>query len=344
MKQLNVEIIEQKDVNRFTYKNIMPADLPEDVLFRHTDQSVNKALVFSSGGYISLSVVADKPREVSSVDRRAMFRNRRKPNLPGQEWSHLHQPKEAGWKFHLSIAQDPANLEKAWDALVPILLKYKVGQTKIVHEKNLQEASKVITVFTFSGGPQLDQWSPFIKDVELAFREHGIRPGEKIFEYQIIGSQYFYYRNDAGHKGEYIKDEYNFLYKIVDQIPLSKEQELKFASELKENPNNVGCIVKLKGSDVCCLYVKDRDGWDRQEFNIALLKNIENPDQDHRISVAPILNRPAYLELVVPRLERTILSTNNVTKEQLPFKDIDLNRELAHVLPRDIGQSNKSPH
>lgn len=131
---------------------------------------------------------------------------------------------------------------------------------------------------------------------------------------------------------------------MVDQIPLSKEQELKFASELKENPNNVGCIVKLKGSDVCCLYVKDRDGWDRQEFNIVLLKNIENPDQDHRISVAPILNRPAYLELVVPRLERTILSTNNVTKEQLPFKDIDLNRELAHVLPQDIGQSNKSPH
>lgn len=344
MKQQENEIIDQKDVNQFTYENIMQKGMIHPILFRHTDQSINKAMIFTSGGYVSLSVVPNKPVEASGADRRAQFRNRAKQTLPAQAWTHLHQPKEAGWKFHISIDQDPANLEKAWGALVPILLKYKIGHTKIVHQDKYQEASKVITVYTFSGGPQIDQWMPFVRDVELAFREKEIRPGEKIFEYEIAGSQYIYYRNDAGHKGEYVEDEYSFLYKVVDQIPISKEHELVLAQELKENPINVGCILKLKGQDICCIYVKDGEMWDKQEFNSNMLRNLENPNANQRIIVAPILNRPAYIELVVPRLDRTIPSTNNVTKEPLPFKDIDLKKELTHLSNREIGHSNKSHH
>ncbi len=344
MKQDDEQILEQNDVNQFTYKNIMREGVPDPILFRHSDQSVNKILVYASGGYVSLSVIPNKPQNISGSDRRAMFKNRIKPIVPAQQWTQMNQPKEAGWKFRLSIAQDAANLEKAWNTLLPILLKYKVGQTKIVHQKNEQEASKVITVYTFSGGPKLDQWGPFLKDVELAFRENGIRPGEKIFEYQVKGSHYFYYRNDADKSGKYLRDEYCFLYKLVDQIPITNEKETEFARELKENPNNLGCIVNLKGTDKCCLYVKNGDLWDRQEFNITLLKDIENRDLNHRIIIAPIENRPAYLELIVPRLDKTILSTNNVTKEPLPFKDVDLDNELADVLTTDTGQLTKPLH
>lgn len=344
MKQQDETILDQKDVKQFTYKNIMQEKRPDATLFRHDDNSINKVFVYRIGGYVALSVIPHNPIKPAGADRRLMLQNRKQQVVPTQQWAQKHQPKDAGWKFHLSIAQNPTNLEKAWEILVPILLKYKIGETKIVHEKNEQEASKVITVYTFSGGPQLDQWRPFLKDVELAFRQKGIEAGEKIFEYQIKGSNYFYYRNDADHKGEYVSDEHKFLYRVVDKLPVSNEQELEMERELKEGQHNIGCIVKLKGAETCCLYVKDGNGWDRQEFNINLLKNLENPDQNHQIIIAPIINRPAYLDLVVPRLDQSIPSTNNVTKEPLPFQNIDLDKELAHDVTPIIGQLSKSFH
>lgn len=340
MKQQKKEAIDLKDVNQFAYKNIMREVLPEPILCRHSDQSHVKVFVNMIGGYRGLLIVPDEVQKPSGADRRLLFQQRSKPSAPAQQWTQIHKAREAGWKFHLSISQDVDNLEKAWNILVPILLKYKVGETKIVHEKNQQEASKAITVYTFSGGPKLDQWCPFIKEVESAFRENSIRPGEKIYEYEITGSNYFYYRNDADHRGEYVRDEYNFQFRVVDQIPISLKDELDFHRELTENKDIVGCIVKVKGHESCCLYVKNGDKLDKQEFSSNLLVNLENLDHDHRITIAPILNRPAYLQLVVSRLDHTIPSTNNVTKEALPFKDIDLNRELAHVLNRDAGESH----
>lgn len=330
MERRDEVVLAQDIVDHYSYKNIMQLPMPKEKVFQHDDGSANKVLVFASGGYISLSVVPNEQKKASGTDRKLLFQHRSKATMPAQQWTQVHKPKEAGWKFHISIAQNPVNLEKAWDALVPILLKYKIGQTKIVHQDNQQDASKVITVYTFSGGPNLDQWEPFVRDVESAFKENEIRPGEKIFEYEIKGSQYFYYRNDADHNGDYVRDEYNFLYKVVSQIPVPKEQELLFSEKLTENPKNVGYIVKLKESDECCLYVKNGDEWDRERFDISLLNNIEAPNQDQQLVLAPIKNRQAYLEVVAPRLDQTLPSTNNVTNEPLPFKDIDLTKELAH--------------
>ncbi len=338
MQKKDEQILQQSEVSQFTYKKIVKAQGQNNIIFKHDDQSINKALQFDSGGYVSLSIITYEKSEAtkpSGQDRRAMFQNRPKPppqDLDRPQWTvtaaqqkkETSLIKEAGWKFHLSIAQDPENVEKAWDTLVPILLKHKVGQAKVVKPEYPSEASKVIAVYTFNGGPKLDQWEPFLKDVESAFRECKVAPGEKIFEHKIEGSEYIYYRNDAGPDGKYVADEYKFSYQIVDKIPISESEMSKLEGRLKENQNLVGCIVKLRDSDSCCLYLKDNGKWHTQNFDARHLRNLENPNQSQEIAISPVRNRPAYLELVVPQLNNKVIpDTNNVTKEPNPFKSID---------------------
>lgn len=353
MKKNDEKILEQSEVDQFTYKNMMQAGGLKSVLFRHDDQSVNKVLQFNTGGYEALSVLPYTPQAAkpSGRDRFAMFQNREKPpdeatanrpdwtNSSSQKKKQMSITKVAGWKFHLSIAQDAANVEKAWNSLVPILLKYKVGETKVVRPESQQDASKVITVYTFSGGPELNQWESFLEDTELAFRQNEVVPGEQIFESHIEGSAYIYYRNDADENGEYVKDEYNFIYKVVDQIPLSESQLSELAFELnKQGQNKVtGCIVKLKGSDTCILHLKVGNDWATEKFDVNLLKNIENSDSNQQITISPTANRDAYVKLVVPKLDGIISSTNNVTKSEDPFKDID----LTHTVQQAISQSTR---
>ncbi|MBX9586970.1 MAG: hypothetical protein K2X50_06900 [Gammaproteobacteria bacterium] len=347
MQKKDEQILQQSELSQFTYKKIVKAQGQSSIPFKHDDQSINKALRFDSGGYVSFSIIPiDKSEssKPSAQDRRAMFQNRAKPPpreqdrpqwtvTPAQQNKETPMMKEAGWKFHLSIAQNSENVEKAWDVLLPLLIKHKVGQAKVVKPEHPSEASKVIAVYTFNGGPKLDQWEPFLKDVESAFKDCKIDPGEKIFEHKIEGSEYIYYRNDAGFDGKYVADEYKFMYRVVDKIPIPGSEMTKLDAELKENQNMVGCIVKLRDSDTCCLYVKDNDNWHVQKFDVGQLRNLENPNQPHPITISPINNRPAYLELVVPRLNKTIPDTNNVTKEPNPFKTVDFTqtRSLATV-------------
>ncbi len=345
MLKRDEQILQQNELNQFTYKDLVSVRTQRSVLFKHEDQSINRVMQFDSGGYVSLSVIPQEKTEStkpSAQDRRAMFQNRPKNPSPGNrpQWTvtpaqqNKDQPmiKEAGWKFHLSIAQDHENIEKAWNILVPILLKHKVGQAKVVKPESTSEANKVIAVYTFNGGPKLDQWEPFLKDVESAFRENTVTPGGNIFEHKIEGSDYIYYRNDAGPDGKYVADEYNFLYRVVDKIPISESQIEKIGGELKENQGVVGCIVKLRDSDNCCLYIKDNDRWITQKFDVGLLKNLEDPNTPKQLKISPINNRSAYIALVVPQLNRAIPDTNNVTKDQNPFRGIDFTqaRTLKH--------------
>lgn len=67
-----------------------------------------------------------------------------------------------------------------------------------------------------------------------------------LYEDQIEGSDYIYYRNDSDENGEYVEDAYNFLYKVVDQIPPSDLIMSEIATEMKQSKKVVGCIIKLK--------------------------------------------------------------------------------------------------
>jgi len=211
---------------------------------------------------------------------------------------------------------------------VPILLKHKVGETKIVKDELIQDAAKVITVYTFNGGPELDQWEPFLREVESRFKELGIIPGREIFENHITGSDYIYYRNDAGPNGEYVEDKYNFIYRVVDMAPVSESTMSELAEELKQTPNTVGIITKLVDSDICFCHLRAQNNWVSKEFKIDLLKNIENPNKPQMFTVSPVSNREFYLQLVVPELNRAVPSTNNITKAPDPFSTIDFTQSL----------------
>lgn len=340
MQLKDEKIIQQSEVHQFTYSKIVEARGQRTIVFKHDDQSTHKALQFDSGGYVSFSIIPfekAEPTKVSGDARRAMFQNRPKISQQDQDrpqWTvttsqrTIEPPKirEAGWKFHFSIAQDSNNVEKAWDVLVPILLKHKVGQSKVIKPEHHSEASKVIAVYTFNGGPKLDQWEPFLAEVESAFKEQQINPGEKIYEHKIEGSDYIYYRNDAGIDGKYVADEYKFSYKVFDKIPISRLDLSKIEDELKESQSLVGCIVKPRDDDMCCLYIKDNNKWHIQEFDVRQLRNLENSNLPQQVIISPINNRPAYLELVVPQLNKTIPDTNNTTKDPDPFKAINFAR------------------
>lgn len=347
MQIRNESIVDQKDLNQFNYQNILQPRSTQPVIFKHEDNTTNKVIVFNSGGYISLSVIPHQTHEKKPTahDRRALFQNRplQKPKPVGLDWiqeaqQKIQKPKEAGWKFHFSIDQTLENVQKAWDVLVPILINYKVGQTKIVKPENNQIANKIITVYTFNGGPPLDQWDSFLRDTELAFKEAGVVPGGPIYEDRIEGSDYIYYRNDADENGEYVEDAYNFLYKVVDQIPPSDLIMSEIGAELKQSKNVVGCIIKLKNDEDCSLYVRRNDDWVSQVFNVHELKDLQQKDQPQRVTISPIINRDAYIKLLVPQLNKTIPSTNNVINAPDPFKKIDMIKLLEPSKTRSKSQ------
>lgn len=346
MRQRNEPIAQKIAEDRLTYNEIMKPHSLRILIFRHDDQSTNKTLVHKKGGYATLLVYPDTQKESlqnmpKQVDqsvigpRQQWAQSKIKHQISDATQAVSNEPKEAGWKFHLSVAQDEKkeNLKKAWNALVPILLKYKVGETKIVKDELVQDANKAITVYTFNGGPKLDQWEPFLKEVESAFKEHGVVPGEEIYENHVTGSEYIYYRNDAGPNGEYVEDKYDFLYRVVDQIPISESKMLEFAAELKQTPNAVGIITKLKDSDTCFCHLRVGNDWISKEFKLDLLKNIENPNKPQLASISPLANREAYLELVVPELNIAISSTNNISKTPDPFSTIDFTPSLGLSKP-----------
>lgn len=333
MQQEKNEVSQESASEQFSYDKLANARSAGTVVFKHHDHTINRAFLFTppESGYIALSVLKGQPQSttVSGDQRRlAMLNNRSKTNLPVQQWAqpqqNIQQLEKAGWKFHLSVAQEGDNVKNAWGALVPILLKYKIGETKIVKPGITQDANKVITVYTFSGGPKLNEWEPFVDEVESAFRERNIIPGGQIYEHKVQGSDYIYYRNDKGQNGVYVPDEYKFLLRVVDKIPISEEQRLMFADELNKDEKFVGCIVKSKEGDQCLLQVKTDNSGLPQEFKASLLEDIEDLRDDKVITVSPINNRAAYLALVVPRLDKGIPSTDNKIGAEDPFEKISL--------------------
>ncbi len=111
-----------------------------------------------------------------------------------------------GWKIHISIMDDDANMIAAWNAIVDIFLAHCVSFVKFQIITNLKdshnriwECGRHFTIY-INQNPEkgLSEWQNFINDVTTRFIQNGIQPGFKnIIAKQIPGSNFFYYRNDT---------------------------------------------------------------------------------------------------------------------------------------------------
>lgn len=80
----------------------------------------------------------------------------------------------SGWKIHLSIARK--DVEKAWDAICPILIRHGVYQAKfraMIYEHSFQ-AGKEIVIYAFKS-PGLD-WNQILNEIEVALNAARIPP------------------------------------------------------------------------------------------------------------------------------------------------------------------------
>lgn len=180
------------------------------------------------------------PSVAPPIDRRAAFAaSRAKKDAPtpstssfGAKSTLKNTSPDNGWKFHLSIEQSEANKAKAWDALVPLLAEYKVGEAKITEPNVTTPSNKVITIYTFKGGPELDNWDAFIQKAEQALTDSSVKPGPPIDENQINGSRYCYYRNDTGQDGKYTTENSHIKNDHFEKISVQPSHDSSMSNRL----------------------------------------------------------------------------------------------------------------
>jgi hypothetical protein len=123
------------------------------------------------------------------------------------------------WKIHASLARVAAvpdmadasqvtgNIEKAWDAAVPILMKYGVNQAKFIDADHAvagfknearnpdpEQSKKTLTIYY---GPHdhlnPDMWSKMLSEIETAWQKAGVKSGDEIKgDKPIAESAYFH--------------------------------------------------------------------------------------------------------------------------------------------------------
>jgi len=110
-----------------------------------------------------------------------------------------------GWKFHISISPDNANLKIAWDIVKDVLIENVVSSFKVIapgENLNSGQAGCQITIYQFED-PEKD-WLHILRTIEQALIEHNIKPhGYHDVDKRLKGSNYITYRNDML-EGEYI--------------------------------------------------------------------------------------------------------------------------------------------
>ena len=112
--------------------------------------------------------------------------------------------RNVGWKIHISLAESPDNIQKAWDCIIDLLKAYGINTCKVLIEgKHLPafQWGKEITLYY-----QLDlaSWNDLLNDMTKRFLQAGVCPGYLAFNDKCVeGSSFFGFRNDEGEKGEY---------------------------------------------------------------------------------------------------------------------------------------------
>src|SRR5579872_2697859 len=99
-------------------KKVVPAD-PNAFTYENLDQGG----IVISGDYRGLA---------AARDRMSLMR----PTIVDAQTGKGEDEKKQGdfgWKFHISFDdEDPENVRKGWNAIVPILIKYQIALTKVL--------------------------------------------------------------------------------------------------------------------------------------------------------------------------------------------------------------------
>ena len=88
-----------------------------------------------------------------------------------------------GWKIHVSIARE--DVEKAWDAICPLLIHHGVYQTKVramIYEYPLQPGKEIV-IYAFKS-PGLD-WNKILNEIEDALNSAHISPSPAVPHWRI---------------------------------------------------------------------------------------------------------------------------------------------------------------
>lgn len=105
------------------------------------------------------------------------------------------------YKIHISVDKD--DIGKAWNALLPVLLKNGVSLCKVVREQLLDhfadpeegQAGKFITVYLMDNQKHV---SHLVTEIERTLEENNIRTGPAVKgDKPLTGSKYQFYRNDG---------------------------------------------------------------------------------------------------------------------------------------------------
>ncbi len=115
-----------------------------------------------------------------------------------------------GTKIHISLKTQHANLQRAWDTILPILIHHSVQHAKVRGYKTSSEKTyqpgKEIVIYQLDKIVDLRQ---FLQDIESALISAGIAPGSsapswrvkskdiKLTELSVLGSQFLYCANDT---------------------------------------------------------------------------------------------------------------------------------------------------
>lgn len=156
----------------------------------------------------------------------------------------------AGWKVHIDLFPERDNLANAWDSVVPVLKRCHINDFKMM---TLISATAPVTEVTQGRHMSLyvkrealsrEQWRNLLREINDILIKKGVIPGVKSSVCRsLAGSEYFSYRNDRGHNGNYIS---------VEKASELGTEDLQFNPCSAEDPfqgiildNQTGCLPCL---------------------------------------------------------------------------------------------------
>lgn len=175
-----------------------------------------------------------------------------------------------GWKFHISINDNRGkldNLAKAWDLIKDILIKHKVQAFKVVipnalfaeGDEKKQQYGKQITIHQYQDerANQPDFWQKVLQEIESQLQLANIEPdpnANKNHDFNIEGSRYISYRNDAQMSHPYLV--YARCMQYFQNIPQARKVNYSIFDSLSpvealsknlfpENSLSIGAIASL---------------------------------------------------------------------------------------------------
>lgn len=144
--------------------------------------------------------LSEEEIEANGVDSFIML-TRRDTSLLVGELTIQDQP-EGGWKFHISLLENPENLKKAWDIVKDILINYRIACFKVVKNPaiplDIETQGKEITIYACAD-PQKDikEWREILRLITIKFVAEGVKPGYQAYGcIPVSSSPFFTYRND----------------------------------------------------------------------------------------------------------------------------------------------------